>query len=337
MSSEQAAGASPAATSPGSGQILVAEDVWGAAFDSLAATHPVSRRPDAWSDPATLREAVGSARALVVRNRTAVDRALLEAAPTLQIVARAGVGLDNIDLRSADELGIVVVAPLGANAQSVAEHTVALALALARDVVGNDARVRAGAWERRYGTELSAKTWGVVGLGATGRAVCALASAFGMDVVGYDPVLPDGAALPAGVTTRAHSLGELLSASDVVSLHLPLTNDTDRMVNAGFLTGMRPGSYLINVSRGGLVDEEALADALDSGHLGGAGLDVRSAEPPTVGRLESSSRVVQSPHIAGLTNESQEAISTALAGDIAAVLAGSPAGHAVGAHRRPTR
>lgn len=289
------------------------------------------------SDAEQLRDSVSSAAALVVRNRTIVDRSLLESAPKLQIVARAGVGLDNIDLRSADELGVVVVAPLGANAQSVAEHTVALALALARDVVGNDSRVRAGSWERRYGTELAAKTWGVIGLGATGRALCALASAFGMRVVGYDPVLAEGAPLPPGLTSRAGELGELLASADVVSLHLPLTKETERMVNAGFLAGMRAGSYLINVSRGGLVDEDALADAVDSGHLGGAGLDVRSAEPPKLGRLEASNRVVQSPHIAGLTGESQEAIATALASDIAAVLEGSPASHAVGAHRRPKR
>ena len=319
------------------GAVLIAEDVWGAAFEDLAASRVVLRRPDAWSDVKELRDSLLSAGALVVRNRTTVDRSLLEAAPNLQIVARAGVGLDNIDLDAADELGVVVVAPLGANAQSVAEHTIALALALARDVVGNDRRVRAGSWERVYGTEMAAKTWGVIGLGATGRAVCALASAFGMRVVGYDPVLAPGAPLPAGLTVRAGELAELLASADVVSLHLPLTESTERMVDAGFLASMRAGSYLINVSRGGLVDEDALGDALDSGHLGGAGLDVRSAEPPKLGRLEGSPRVVLSPHIAGLTVESQEAIVTALASDIATVLGGSPASHAVGAHRRPNR
>lgn len=316
-------------------EVVVSEDVWGDAFDDLAARRGVLRQADLWSDRDRLAGALRSASALVVRNRTSVDRVLLEAAPQLKIVARAGVGLDNIDLRSADELGVVVVAPLGANATSVAEHTLAFALALAKDVVGNDARVRSGAWDRRYGTELAGKVWGVVGLGATGRALSALASALGMSVVGYDPVLAAGTPLPDGVDTRAASLAELVSSADVVSLHLPLTPDTERMVDAEFLSAMKPGSYLINVSRGGLIDEEALADALESGHLGGAGLDVRVSEPPSVGRLEACDRVVLSPHVAGLTNESQEAISAALASDITAVLDGHPASHAVGAHRRP--
>jgi D-3-phosphoglycerate dehydrogenase/(S)-sulfolactate dehydrogenase len=317
--------------------VVISEDVWGEAFEDLSASRVVSRQSDLWSDRDRLIGALRYASALVVRNRTSVDRGLMEAAPQLKIVARAGVGLDNIDLRSADDLGVVVVAPLGANAQSVAEHTLALALALAKDVVGNDARVRSGAWDRRYGTELAGKTWGVVGLGATGRALSALASALGMRVVGYDPVVAPGTPLPAGVDARADGLVELVSSADVVSLHLPLTNETTRMVDAGFLSAMKPGSYLINVSRGGLIDEEALADSLEAGHLGGAGLDVRVSEPPTAGRLEACDRVVLSPHVAGLTNESQEAISAALASDIAAVLDGMPASNAVGAHRRPAR
>ncbi len=317
--------------------VVISEDVWGGAFEDLSARHAVRRQAELWSDRDRLVNAVRSASALVVRNRTSVDRGLLEAAPLLKIVARAGVGLDNIDLLAADELGVVVVAPLGANAQSVAEHTLAFALALAKDVVGHDARVRSGVWDRRYGTELAGKTWGVIGLGATGRALSALASALGMRVVGYDPVLDPGTPLPKGVDARATSLVELVTSADVVSLHLPLTPDTERMVDAGFLADMKSGSYLINVSRGGLIDEDALADSLESGRLGGAGLDVRASEPPTIGRLEACDRVVLSPHVAGLTNESQEAISAALASDIAAVLDGIPARHAVGAHRQPAR
>jgi len=325
-----------ASTGPGS-DIVVAEDVWGPAFDGLAASYGIDRRPELWNDPDQLRRASSEARALVVRNRTRVDRQLLAHGRRLEVVARAGVGLDNIDVAAADELGIVVVAALGANARSVAEHSLALALALARDVVGNDGRVRAGRWERPLGIELAGRTWGIVGLGATGRALAALASALGMTVVGFDPALPPDALPPPGVHARADSVTELLGGADIVSLHVPLTPGTASMVDAGFLAAMRPGAYLINVSRGGLVDEDALCDALESGQLGGAGIDVRAEEPPVLGRLERQQRVVLSPHVAGLTHESQQLVTTMLASDLQLVLGGGEARHHVGAHRAPVR
>lgn len=316
--------------------IVVTEDVWGVALERLSETYPVVRRPDAWQSPEALRRSVSSARGLVVRNRTVVDRTLLEAGRRLEIVARAGVGLDNIDVTAADELGIVVVAALGANARSVAEHTLALALALARDITGNDHRVRSGEWDRRLGRELAGRTWGVVGLGATGAAVAAVASAVGMQVVGFDPYQPADT-LPSGVDERVTALGELLDRADVVSLHLPLTPETAGMVGAGFLKAMRSGSYLINVSRGGLVGEDALADALDAGHLAGAGLDVRTTEPPSHGRLDTCERVILSPHVAGLTHEAQDQVATMLADDLALVFGGADARHAVGKWCLPHR
>jgi D-3-phosphoglycerate dehydrogenase len=319
------------------GAVVVAEDVWGDAFDELATRYRVELRPDLWKDADALGDAVHDARALVVRNRTTVDRKLLEHARHLELVARAGVGLDNIDVAAADELGIVVVAPLGANARSVAEHSLALALALARDVVGNDRRVRDGRWERHLGIELSGRTWGIVGLGATGRALASLVGALGMTGVGFDPAIPPDEQLPPGIHERLDTIDQLLDRADVVSLHVPLTPATASMVDARFLASMRPGAYLINVSRGGLVDEEALCDALESGQLGGAGIDVRAEEPPVPGRLERHPHAVLSPHVAGLTHESQEQVTTILARNLDLVLGGGDALQSVGTHGHPAR
>jgi D-3-phosphoglycerate dehydrogenase/(S)-sulfolactate dehydrogenase len=316
--------------------IIVTEDVWGDALEQLGEGYSVLRRPDAWQSPDQMRQLVSSARGLVVRNRTPVDRVLLESGSRLEIVARAGVGLDNIDVVAADELGIVVVAAFGANARSVAEHALALALGLARDIPGNDRRVRSGEWDRRLGMELAGRTWGVVGLGATGAAVASVASAIGMHVIGFDPYLPADS-LPPSVGERVVGLDELLDRADVVSLHLPLTPETAGIVDTSFLEAMRPGSHLINVSRGELVDEEALADALDRGHLAGAGLDVRMAEPPSPGRLDTCERVILSPHIAGLTHEAQDQVATMLAEDLGLVLGGVDARHAAGKWRLPHR
>jgi D-3-phosphoglycerate dehydrogenase/(S)-sulfolactate dehydrogenase len=310
--------------------------VWGDAFAELAMEFDVVARPDAWKDGAELGRAVASARAVVVRNRTQVDRSLLEQGSRLEVVARAGVGLDNIDVSAADDLGVVVVAAPGANARSVAEHALGMALALARDLVGHDRRSRSGAWERRPGSELAGRTWGVIGLGATGRAVAGLARAVGMRVRAYDPFLPEG---PAGrdgvdqVDEVVGSLPELLAGADVVSLHLALSEASSGMVDRGFLRAMAPGALLINVARGGLVDEDALADALESGDLGGAGLDVRADEPPVTGRIERCERVVLTPHVAGVTTQSQARVVAVLASDLAAVLSGREARHAAGKHR----
>lgn len=315
--------------------MLVCEDVWGEPLAALADRYDIARRPQLWSDRPELLRAVGATRALVVRNRTSVDAELLHAGRRLEIVARAGVGLDNIDLPAADRSGIVVVAALGANATSVAEHALALALGLVRDIAGHDRRTRAGRWDRLVGTELRGLTWGVVGIGATGRATASLARGFGMDVVGFDPYLRATAA-PAPLT-RLDRLEQLLSTSHVVSLHLPANAETAGMVDASFLAGMRSDALLINVARGSLVDEDALADALESGVIAGAALDVRAEEPPSPGRLEKQDNVLLSPHVAGLTNQAQGAVAAMLAEDLASVLGGGVASRAVGAHRVPTK
>lgn len=316
----------------GGAAVVVVEDVEGAALDDMDARWTLVREVNAWADPARLGALTGDALALVVRNRTQVTRQVLQAARRLKVVARAGVGLDNVDVIAADELGIVVVAAIGANARSVAEHALGLTLALARDLVGHHDRVRRGGWERSPGMELAGRTWGVVGLGATGRATAQLAQAFGMNVVGFDAFMLPG---PVDGVERVDELGRLLTASDVVSLHLAASDETRGLVDDVFLGAMRPGSLLVNVARGELVDEDALAAALDRGTPVGAALDVRAAEPPATGGLSEHSRVLCTPHVAGITTAAQERVVGMIAADVARVLEGGAAMHAVGRHRRP--
>lgn len=310
-------------------EVAVVEDVWGEPFEALSRDVTVLRRPDAWSDPAELHEVLGTATALVVRNRTRVDAELLDAAPRLGVVLRAGVGLETIDVAAADGRGIVIVAPLGANATSVAEHTLALALALARDLVAHDRAVRAGRWERRPGRELAGGTWGLLGAGATGRAVARLATALDMRVVGYDPFADPEAVAAAGVTLV--DLDEVTRAADVLSVHLPATPTTHGLVGHRLLGLVRPHCLLVNVGRGEVVDEAALAEALQAGRLGGAALDVRASEPPAPGPLDDAPGLLLTPHVAGITAESQLRITEAIVGDLRALLAGGTATHAVGA------
>lgn len=300
--------------------VVVLEDVWGEPFERLAAARTVARDGDL--------NALKAARALVVRNRTRVDGALLDTAPALQIVGRAGVGLDNIDVAAADERGIVVVAPLGANAISVAEHTLALALALTRDLLPHDRAVRAGQWRRTPGRDLAGRTWGLLGLGATGRAVARLAVALGMRVIAYDPYVATAA------DAELADLDTVLAGSDVLSVHLPATPETQGLLGADALSRLRPGAILVSVGRGEVIDEDALAAALHARRLAGAGLDVRTAEPPGAGPLDDAPNVIFTPHVAGITAESQQRIATVLVDDINAVLDGGEAAHAVGRHTR---
>lgn len=326
--------ADPTAEDEVSAIVVVVEDVTGSALDELGQHYELRAEPDAWCDASRLTQLLRSARALVVRNRTQVTRQLLEAAPELQVVARAGVGLDNVDVQGADDLGIVVVAAVGANAQSVAEHALGMALALARDLVGADRQVRVGHWDRRPGMELAGRSWGVIGLGATGRATAALAAAIGMEVLGYDPFLGPG---PVAGLERVDELGALLGRSDVVSLHLAVSDQTRALVGPEFLDAMRPGAFLVNVARGELVDEHALLCALDAGTLSGAALDVRVAEPPHLDGLTVHPRVLSTPHVAGITGAAQGRVVDMIAADVERVLSGHAAMHAVGRHCAPAR
>ena len=251
---------------------------------------------------------VADADGLIVRSATRVDAALLAAAPRLRVLARAGTGVDNVDLEAASARGILVINAPGANSVSVAEHTCALMLALGRSIAWADATMKQGRWTKTelLGTELRGKTLGLVGLGRVGQEVASRAHAFGLRVLALDPYISEGVA--SDLDVELVSLDELCARSDFVSLHVPATASTRRMFDATQLAKCKPGLRLINTARGDLIDESALADAIESGRIGGAGLDVFDSEPPSDSRLASLPQVVATPHIAGSTAEAQQLV-----------------------------
>jgi phosphoglycerate dehydrogenase-like enzyme len=247
------------------------------------------------------------------------DRAFFSTCPTLRVLARVGVGVDTIDLEAATEAGVVVTTTPGANTVSVAEHAIALLLAVARSIPNADAAVRSSAWHRRrdlLGHDLSGSTVGIVGGGAIGRAVAKRLHAFDVELLVADAVPVD----VEGATQVAFDT--LLERSDAITLHVPLFDATRHLIGERELALMKPGAILVNTSRGGIVDEAALAAALRSGHLLGAGIDVFSAEPPDDSPLLQLTNVVLSPHVAGLSSDAIQAMLRAAASAVIAVLAG---------------
>jgi D-3-phosphoglycerate dehydrogenase/(S)-sulfolactate dehydrogenase len=317
--------------------ILISEDVWGPAFAELATKHPVKQDPDLWNKVEELKKELTTATALVVRNRTQVTADLLDAAPLLKVIARAGVGLDNIDINAADARGIVVVAGLGANATSVGELTVGLALSLTRNIPASVTETRSGAWNRTPGLELTGGTWGLLGCGATAIATARLLQGFDISFIAYDPfVKPDDPRIQ-GLNITLGSIHEVVKTARIISIHMPSTPDTNGLVNSALIAQMVDGVFIINVGRGEVINEADLVVAIKSGKVAGAGLDVRATEPPTTGELETLSNVLLTPHIAGITKESQAKINSILTSNIELALASTPATHAVGAHKESTR
>ncbi len=256
----------------------------------------------------------------------AMTAEVLDVAPRLRVIARTGVGYDAIDVEAATARRIAVCIAPGTNQESVAEHAFGLLLALTRRIAINDREVRAGGWSRILVAPLRGKTIGLVGLGRIGRAVASRALAFGMRVVAFDPVSDPDFDLRLGIGRLGFE--ELLAESDVVSLHLPLTKVTHGLFNRDVLGRMRPGSYLINTARGGLVVEEDLHASLVSGHLAGAGLDVLNSEPPEPGNpLLLLPNVVISPHVAGIDTKSMSDMAVLAAQCVVALHQGQwPAG-----------
>jgi D-3-phosphoglycerate dehydrogenase len=259
---------------------------------------------------------------LIVRSGTQVTARVIQAADRLAVVGRAGTGVDNIDLEAATLRGIVVVNVPNSNAVSVAEHTIALLLALARHLPQADASLRARRWARHglRGTEVRGKTLGIIGLGRIGSAVARRAQGLEMEVIAHDPFVSVDYAMRRGVTLVP--LKKLLRESDFVSLHVPLTELTRRMIGAQELAMMKPTACLINCARGGIVDEEALCAALDTGNLTGAALDVFAEEPPADSPLLSNDRVILTPHLAASTNEAQQQAAREIAHQVVEVLKG---------------
>jgi D-3-phosphoglycerate dehydrogenase len=264
---------------------------------------------------------LAQADALIVRSATRVTSELLEQSPSLRVVGRAGVGVDNIDVEAATRRGVLVMNTPGGNAVSVAEHTIALLLSLARSVPQLNATLHAGRWEKSgaAGVEVRGKTLGLVGLGRVGGEVARRARALEMKVIAHDPYISTGVARDMGV--ELVELDELLRRADFVSLHLALSPSTDRMVNAATIGKMKAGARLINTARGELVDEAALADAVRAGKIAGAALDVFAEEPPKNSPLLSLPNVIVTPHVAGSTAEAQEEVGTLIAQQVRDFLA----------------
>lgn len=281
--------------------------------------------------PKELRASVNGYDALVVRSETRITKDIIDAAGSLQVVGRAGVGVDNIDLVAATERGVVVVNAPAGNIISAAEHTIALMLAQARNIPEAHASLRSGKWERSrfIGMEVRGKTLGVVGMGQVGSEVARRARGLEMRVIAHDPFVPEERARVLGA--ELVSMEELLRESDFVTVHTTLTEGTKKLLGEAELRSMKPTARIINTARGGIVDETALKRALDEGWIAGAALDVFETEPLTSHPLFESDKIVVTPHLGASTAEAQERVALDVAEQILAVLNGEPARYAVNA------
>ena len=304
-------------------RVLVAESVGEPGLDLLRGSHEVEVQLGMGRDQ-LLRE-LPHFDALIVRSGVKVDAEAIAAGQRLLVIGRAGVGTDNIDLGAATAAGIAVVNAPNANTIAAAEHTLALMLSLARRLAAADASLRRGEWRRGdfVGTELSGKTLGIVGLGRIGLAVADRAAAFGMRLLGFDPFVSRDIALDHGVELT--EVDDLLAASDIVTLHVPLNDRTRGMLDAPGLARMKRGALLINVARGGLIDEAALADALATGQLSGAALDVYENEPPVGSPILSAPNTLLTPHLGASTVEAQDRVSIETCQQVADILEGREA------------
>jgi len=260
--------------------------------------------------------------ALVVRSRTKVNSKVIAAGTNLKVIGRAGVGVDNIDVAAAVARGVTVVnSPLAASV-SVAEHTLALMLSLARLVAAADSSMKQNKWEKSafMGVELNGKTLGLIGIGRIGAETAKRGAAFGMKVIAYDPYLKPDQIQQRGAD--AASLDDVLAKSDYVSMHLPLTAETKGMLGAGQFAKMKKGARLICAARGGVIDEDALRSALDAGTLSGAALDVFAAEPPPADSIATHPKVVATPHVGAQTHEAQSRAGLMIAEEVLAALQG---------------
>jgi len=315
-------------------RILVVEPVAQPGLDVLSATHETEIRLGlSRGDLLQLLGEEGGWDALVVRSQTRVDAELLvAAAPRVSVVGVASVGIDRIDVEAATRAGVMIVnAPTG-NTTAAAEHTMALMLALLRNVPTADASVRQGEWDRsKYtGRELRGKTLGIIGLGKIGKAVARRAAGFEMRVITNDPYLTEDQASEAGA--KLVGLAELLHRSDVITVHTPLAAQTRGLLGRAQLEATKPGAFVLNVARGGIVDEQALADALASGQLGGAAVDVYSTEPMAPDNpLRAAPNIVLTPHLGASTTEAQDRVGLEMAEQVVMALAGVTPPYAVNA------
>jgi len=310
-------------------KILVADNVSESALEVLRADRTwevvfLPKKPQA-----SVTEEIKDADALIVRSATKATAELLGHAARLRVIGRAGVGVDNVDLEAATQKGVVVMNTPGGNAVSVAEHSLALMLALARRIAPADASMKAGKWEKKKltGNELRSKTLGLIGFGMIGREMARRAKALEMEIVACDPYV--SSMLAEEQEVRLVSLPELLKVSDYISLHAKASPETRHMLNAKTLSLAKPGVRIINCARGELIAEEDLLQALESGQVAGAALDVFEKEPPTDLRLVNHPNVIATPHIGGSTEEAQEIVGVRIAEQVRDYLVQGVARHAV--------
>tara|TARA_B110000196_G_scaffold170216_1_gene146194 strand:- start:371 stop:2029 length:1659 start_codon:yes stop_codon:yes gene_type:complete len=310
-------------------KILVADPIGAEGVDLLKTHAEVDVKTG--MKPPELLAIIADYEGLVVRSETKVTKEVIEAAKKLQVVGRAGIGVDNIDLEAATAAGIAVVnAPTG-NTVAAAEHTMALMLALSRNVPAAHQSLKAGEWKRSafMGVEVRAKTLGVCGLGRVGSEVARRAQSFDMKLIGYDPFVAPDYAKRMGI--ELVSLEELLAQSDFITLHTPLTDGTRHMISDDQVKLLKPGARLINVARGELVDEQAILNGLESGQLGGVALDVFAQEPPQNTELVGHPKVVVTPHLGASTEEAQREVAIEASEQVLTVLRGEPARNTVNA------
>lgn len=306
-------------------KVVVSEFLPESHLERLRRSFEVVYDPDLYADRARLLAEIEDAAAVFIRNRTRIDRELLDSAPGLRAVGRLGVGLDNIDLDGCVGAGVTVIPAVGANAVSVAEYVIGAMLVLVRGVYDMTPSMVAGEWPRQghaFGHELLGKTLGLVGLGSIARQVAVRAAAFAMRIVAFDPFLPDDDA--AWATVARVELETLLATSDVVSLHVPLGEGTRNLIDAAALASMKPSAVLINTSRGGIVDETALATALRRGSIAGAALDVFSTEPlgpEPAGTFADVTDLLLTPHLAGNTEEAVDRVASMIVAAVEEALA----------------
>jgi (S)-sulfolactate dehydrogenase len=295
-------------------KVLVSEYLPEEHLARLRARHTVFYDPDLGMDRPRLLEQVAGAEAILTRNRTRVDPELIAAATRLRVVGRLGVGLDNIDMPGCEAAGIRVIPAQGGNAVSVAEYVIGAMLVLVRGVFDMTPSMLAGEWPRQghaFGREVMGQTLGLVGLGSIAREVARRASALGMTVIAHDPFLSQDD--PVWGYVRRVELDDLLAGSDVVSIHVPLTEDTRGLIDGPALSRMKPSAILINTSRGGIVDEPALASSVRRGELGGAALDVFAAEPlgpEAAAVFADTPNLLLTPHVAGNAREAVDRVAT---------------------------
>lgn len=307
--------------------ILITEDIEDKWIQKLHNKFTVRVEPELWQSSDKIRAMIPGCNALIVRNQTQVSKEIIAKANDLKVIGRAGAGLDNIDVEAASQAGIVITNTPDQNSISVAELAIGTMIALARKLSAANNHVRKGNWQRQQfmGTELYGKTLGVIGLGRIGFLTARRAHALGMNILAHDAYVSPDAAVVTETKAELIDLEELLNRADFVSCHLPLTPETKHFFNYEQFCKMKSTAFFLNLSRGGVVDEEELVRALRDKQIRGAGLDVREKEPPGKSPLDKLENIILTPHIAAFTEEAQERVAAAVCRDVRFVLEGKEA------------